>query len=373
MVVPITDDTEVRARTITTFSEFLAVEHDWERLVTASGCTHPFVQHAWLRSWWSAFGAGKAMHVILAYRGDTPIAAAPLMCTERRLVGLTARVVEAIANDHTPRYEFLVARGEEAAGFAALWHELTDGRVEWDVLQLRQLLTDSPTRVVVEEYARRYRLPTGIWNAERSPYVEFAGSWDDYFQTLSHNHRRNVGKGLRRLERLGRVELEMVTSPERLEAALADGMRIEASAWKENAGTAMLSRPDVQAFYETFGRHAAERGLLRLFFLSVDGRRIAFSYGLSYQDTIFVLKGGYDPEFSRYSPYNVLYSLVFQHGFAAGLAGYEFLGHDEPFKMKWTDIVREHCWLYVFSRSPRARVMHWMKFTAIPRLREILR
>lgn len=372
MVLPMTDEGEVRIRTITDFNEFAALDDEWDALVGASALQHPFLCHAWLSAWWQAFSAGKSLRVITVHRAGILIGAAPLMITEQRIVGLKARVLESIANDHTPRFDFLVARDHEAEAYAAIWQQLTD-TTDWDIVQLRQLPKDSMTLVRLMDSAKRYGLPVGTWDAERSPYVAFTGTWDDYFSGLGYNHKRNVGKGLRRLQRAGKVTLEMVGSPDRLDAALADGMRIEALAWKEDAGTAMLSRDDVERFYKRFGRDAAERGLLRLFFLAVDGRRVAFSYGLLYHRTIYVLKGGYDPEFSRYSPYIVLYSLVFQYGFDVGLEGYDFLGNDEPFKMKWTETVREHCWLYVFSRSLRGRLLHYLKFKATPRIRAWLR
>ena len=372
LVLPMTDDGEVRIRTITDFHEFDSLESEWDALVEASGTTHPFIAHTWLRAWWSAFGAGKAMRIAIARKGGTLVGAAPLMLTEQRMFGLKTRVLESIANDHTPWYDFIVARGHEAVAYAALWQQIRDG-VRWDVLQLRQLSSESQTLAYLRQIARRDALPVGTWASERSPFVSFDGSWDAYFQALGHNHKRNVGKALRRLQRMGDVRLEMVSSPEEVRGALAEGMRIEALAWKESAGTAMVSRDDVHAFYETFGREAAEAGLLRLFFLVCDGRRIAFSYGLLLRRTIFVLKGGYDPEFGRFSPYHVLYSLVFQYAFEHGIERYEFLGNDEPFKMKWTDAVREHCWLYVYSRSLRGRLLHYLKFTAVPRFRAWLR
>jgi CelD/BcsL family acetyltransferase involved in cellulose biosynthesis len=373
MVLPMTDDGEVRTRTITDYNEFASLDREWDALVEQSGLDYPFVYHAWLSAWWRAFGAGRPMHVITVRKGGTLIGAAPLMVTEQRIVGFKARALESIANDHTPRFDLIVARDHANLAYAAIWQQLTDGRAAWDLLQLRQLPVQSLTLQRLKESAKRYGLPIGTWGAERSPYVEFRDTWDEYFAGLGYNHKRNVGKGLRRLQREGDVELEVVSSPEALDDALADGMRIEALAWKEDAGTAMLSRVDVQRFYETFALEAAERGLLRLFFLVYNGKRIAFSYGLLYKDTVFVLKGGYDPEFARYSPYNVLYSLVFQHCFDVGFKGYDFLGHDEPFKMKWTETVREHCWLYVFSRSPRGRLLHYLKFTAIPLIRNWLR
>ncbi len=372
IVLPMTDEPEVRIRTVTEFAEFAAMEREWDALVDASSIDHPFVHHAWLRGWWSAFGAHQSLNVITVYKDGALVGAAPLMLMEQRIAGLRARTLASIANDHTPRFELIAARGDEALAHAAIWRHITDS-VVWDVLQLRQVPDDSATLARLCESARRLGLPVGTWGAERSPYVEFNGSWDDYFSGLGYNHKRNVGKGLRRLERIGRVELEVVDSLDRLDDALAEGMRIEALAWKEDAGTAMVSRNDVQRFYESFGRDAAERGLLRLYFLVCDGKRIAFSYGLVFRRTIFVLKGGYDPEFSRYSPYNVLYSLVFKSAFDVGLEAYDFLGNDEPFKMKWTDTVRAHSWLFVFSRTLRGRLLHALKFTVIPRIRALLR
>ncbi len=372
MVLPMTDERDVRVQTVTDFAEFAAMEREWDALVDASGIDHPFLHHAWLHAWWSAFGADKSLQIITVFKDGALIGAAPLMRVEQRIAGLRARTLTSIANDHTPRFELITARGYETLAHAAMWRQITDS-IEWDVLQLRQLPCDSQTLTRLRESARRLGLPVGTWDAERSPYVEFKGSWDDYFSSLGYNHKRNVGKALRRLERTGKVELEVVDSPDGLDAALAEGMRIEALAWKQDAGTAMTSRDDVQAFYETFGRDAVERGLLRLYFLVYDGKRIAFSYGLIFRRMIFVLKGGYDPEFSKYSPYNVLYSLVFKSAIEAGLEGYDFLGHDEPFKMKWTETVRPQCWLFVFSRSLRGRLLHTLKFAVIPRIRALLR
>ncbi|MEX0900033.1 MAG: GNAT family N-acetyltransferase [Gammaproteobacteria bacterium] len=368
-----TDDGGVRTRTITDYGEFAKLGDAWDSLVERSGIGHPFVDHAWICAWWAAFGKGKTLHVITVMDGETLIGAAPLMVTEQRILGLKACALESIANDHTPRFDLVVAPDHAALAYAAIWRHLTEGRAAWDLIQLRQLPVDSMTIRRLKESAKQYGLPVGTWNSERSPYVTFDGTWDDYFSGLGYNHKRNVGKGLRRLQREGEVELEVVSTPEALDDALTEGMRIEALAWKEDAGTAMLSRADVQAFYESFARDSAERGMLRLFFLVHNGKRIAFSYGLQHKRTIFVLKGGYDPEFARYSPYNVLYALVFQHGFSADLAGYDFLGHDEPFKMKWTNTVREHCWIYLFSRSLRGRLLHYLKFNIIPRLRNWLR
>ena len=229
LALPMTHDGDVRVRTITDFHEFDSLESEWNRLVAASDVTHPFLTHAWLRAWWTAFGTGKTLYVAIARKAGALVGAAPLMVTEHRMFGLKARVLESIANDHTPCYDFIVARGHEAAAYAALWQQIHDGArfaADTTASANRPRAAVAATR----PSARRHALPLGTWASERSPYVAFNGTWDDYFQSLGHNHKRNVGKGLRRLQRIGEVELEVVCAPDGIDAALAEGMRIEALA-----------------------------------------------------------------------------------------------------------------------------------------------
>ena len=104
LVLPMTDDGEVRIRTITDFHEFDSLESEWDALVEASGTTHPFIAHTWLRAWWSAFGAGKAMRIAIARKGGTLVGAAPLMLTV--LAGLMVAWVGALSRMLVRRMTF---------------------------------------------------------------------------------------------------------------------------------------------------------------------------------------------------------------------------------------------------------------------------
>ena len=47
-----------------------------------------------------------------------------------------------------------------------------------------------------------------------------------------------------------------------------------------------------------------------------------------------------------------------------------FLGDSEPWKHEWTPTVRAHDWLFIFSNSRRARLLHSIKFQMAPEIRK---
>src|SRR5262249_45251762 len=140
----------------------------------------------------------------------------------------------------------------------------------------------------------------------------------------------------------------------------------EASGWKDREGTAIEANPAVKRFYQTLATRASERGWLRILFLSVNGRRIATSYSAVFDNRLFLLKTGYDPAFAKGSPFKVLTHLAIARAYADGRSEVDFLGDTEPWKLEWTSSTRGHDWLYVFSDTARARVIHRAKFQLAP-------
>ena len=61
---------------------------------------------------------------------------------------------------------------------------------------------------------------------------------------------------------------------------------------------------------------------------------------------------------------------IVKSAFERGARSYEFLGAAEPWKLEWTQASRAHEWLYVFSSTRRAQLLHWMKFQKVPELKK---
>lgn len=353
---------------VSSFREMLGLEPLWNGLCERAGIDHPFLTHEWIRSWWECFGPDDGLRVLVLRDGGQPVGLVPLMADRTRTFGIELARLGFPWNAHTPRFDLLVPdRSDEAV--EVLWRHLRDLE-GWDLLQLCQLPEESSVAHHLAERFARDGYLVGRWASSRSPYVSIEGDWKDYMASLSRKARGQVRNRLRNLRSQGEVELEVLDGSEGLEDALDEGFRLEAAAWKGDAGTAILSRPDSRAFYRILARRTAERGWLRLFFLKLDGRRIAFNYALVYRRILYCLKVGYEPELARSSPGNVLFFLALRDAFAQGLREFDFLGDAEPWKLHWTPEARSHHWLYVLRPTPRARLVHFLKFGLAPRLRE---
>jgi hypothetical protein len=55
--------------------------------------------------------------------------------------------------------------------------------------------------------------------------------------------------------------------------------------------------------------------------------------------------------------------------FTAGLTEVDFLGGSEPWKLEWTATTRSLDWLFIFSRTWRARLLYLVKFQIVPALK----
>jgi CelD/BcsL family acetyltransferase involved in cellulose biosynthesis len=364
----------LEARWISDPDALTALEPLWNRVVDAAGIDHPFLEHEWIRTWWECFGADNTLRVLLVTEGGAPVGIAPLMLCEERLYGIPVRCLQIIANAHTQRTDILVARGANAgAVYAFVWRVLADDCDSWDVLLLRQVPEGSPTLAALPVLAARSGFATGLWPAGASPYLHLRGSWEAYLGGLTRKHRANLRNRLKRLEALGPVALEVAREPAEAAAAVEEGFRLEASAWKGRAGTAIDCDATVRAFYTRLALRAARRGWLRLQFLTVGGRRIAFGYSILINRTLYLLKPGYDPSYRTYSPSALLCYFVLRDAFTSGVEVHDFLGGDDPWKHDWTGAVRGHAWLFVFGRSPRARVLFFVKFRLVPWLKHLRR
>jgi CelD/BcsL family acetyltransferase involved in cellulose biosynthesis len=140
-----------------------------------------------------------------------------------------------------------------------------------------------------------------------------------------------------------------------LDAALEEGYRLEASGWKGRSGTAIVSRPETRRFYTEIARWAAEHGWLRLAYLRVGSKPIAFQFDLEAGGVIYHLKPGYDESYGRFRPGKILVEHVLRSAFERGLRRYEFLGAADPHKLEWAPAVHERLVFQAFAPTVGGR------------------
>jgi CelD/BcsL family acetyltransferase involved in cellulose biosynthesis len=318
------------------------VRDEWDRLADRTGAA-PFLRPGWIEAWWRAFGAGR-LEVLREEENGRVRALLPV----RRWHG----ALSSPSNSHSPRFGLL--REDRDAG-AALLDELFGRRPAQVSLGFLGAL--GPGLEELTEAAETAGYRSLQRTLERSPFVTVDGDWEGYERSLDGNVRRDLRRCRRRLEELGRVTLDVEHDTANLDEALA----VESMGWKRTAGTAIVSAPRTAHFYTEVARWAAASGRLRLIFLRVDGRPVAFHLALEDDRTYFPLKGGFDPAFRAQSPGRLLIHATLERAFAVGLRRYEFLGGFDAYKLRWATEAYDRVLFQAFAPSPVGRA-RWAAF-----------
>jgi CelD/BcsL family acetyltransferase involved in cellulose biosynthesis len=352
-------------RLISSLDEFIAIGVEWDNLVERSGVDPVFLSHAWLRTWWECFGEGNQLCIFTIREGSVLMGAAPLMIADTRMYGLKVRCLQSIYNYHTPRFDFLIADRHDEV-YKALWSEIANPAQKWDFVLLAQLPVSSPTIKTMSEYAAHAGWTYGCWNARPSPYIPLGCDYETFFNRLKGKERYNLRKRQSRLTEMAPLALEVIRERKDVRSAMEDGLRIEAAAWKGDNGTSMNSDPKVQEFYLRFAERAAELGWLRLCFLRLGEKRIAFDFAIQKDQALYGVKIGYDPEFHTCSPGHILLLLLLQQACIDQCKEYDFLGVDDEWKYSFTKDIRNHQWLFLYPNRLRPKLLHAAKFRWIP-------
>jgi CelD/BcsL family acetyltransferase involved in cellulose biosynthesis len=311
-------------------SDLDAIVPEWEALADRVSAP-PFLRPGWFRVWDRAFGRGDLGAVVTRRRGSLA-----------GLLPIASRhgVVRSPTNWHTPWFGAVAI---DEAAHQELASALRVGARNW--FDLSFLSARDPLVPAVRAGQN------GITRVvQRSPYIATEGSWDE-FQSR-HSRRRQLRRAEKRLGKEGAVSFDLIDSGPRLEAGLAEGLLVEDSGWKRDAGTSILSQPSTTRFYSELAEWAAARGELRLWFLRLDGRAIAFAYCLESNGIHYQLKTGFDPEFANFSPGVLLTREKVRYAFEHGTRRYEFLGAPDSHKLDWTDRCHELVRVQGFSRTP---------------------
>jgi len=324
-----------------------AIEHEldhitveWDELADRTRAV-PFVRPGWIGAWWDAFGHG-AIETLTLRRGERLAGVLPCYGDLGWLRSPT--------NDQTPQFGLLAEDAAAANELAAALLDRAGRRVTvgfvdasaWDFAALRDVAEARGYRVLAHPIVR-------------PPYLVVDGDWQAFESRLAGRLLRDLRRRRRRLEEKGVLTFEVADGATGLDDLLAEGFRVESSGWKAAQGTAIVSRPETRRFFTEIARWASSRGWLRLAFLRLDGRAIAFQLGLEEGGAYYLLKGGYDSQFHRYSPGRLLVRKMLERAFSSGLERFEFLGQPEPWKLEWTHDTRVLLLVDLFAPSLQGR------------------
>ena len=343
---------------VTDAQGFGALADEWDALLP--GDARPFDLHCWYASWWEAFGGSSKLAVCTVRRRGKLVGVLPMQFEGRRLKGLV--------NSHSGVFRPLATDREamETLVAAALARPASE-------VELLLLPSKDSSLAMLEEGARnagKLLLPE---RGSVSPIVESAGDLDAWRKGTKSSWKARLARYRRKMQRDHDATFEIVAAPDDLEAWLEEGFRIEASGWKEQAGTAIVSAPETAAFYRDVARRFHERDELRLSRIVLDGSAVAFSFCILGGDKLYSLKTGYDERLRKLVPGLVMQLSIIERCFELGLVAYELLGEMSDWKEKLATGSQSHTNLRIYPRRPSGALRYAYRANLRPLLRTAYR
>ncbi len=199
-------------------------------------------------------------------------------------------------------------------------------------LELCNIPTTSPSRVILPQLAPQYNLTIEEQIAEVCPVIPLPGSFEEYLETLDSKQRRELSRKLRRAEAAD-VMTKDVSGSADIDAEIDHFLDLLQKSTFEKRDWLNEGR---RALFHDVARSAQAAGTLQLLFTSVEGRRAAALFNFDYKDRIWVYNSGLDPTaFSALSPGVVLTATAIERAITLGRQEFDFLRGSEEYKYRF--------------------------------------
>lgn len=310
---------------INDFAELETLSEAWRSLLTQTPGATFFQTLDWLQTWAQHNRQNATPRVLVVSDAGRVAGIVPLIIrSEPRKIG-HVRVLTYPLDDWGSFYGPIGPRPAEALA-AATRHIARTKRSAagaWDLFDLRWIDATSSAA----EYT-----PAALQQAGFSAYrglrnttavIRLTGTWDEFMAGWTTKFRNNYRRHERRLAELGDSEY-VHYRPRGILAGDADPrwnlleecLAVAAQSWQGQSQTGTtLSHAVIQPFIRDAHQTAANIGALDLHLIRVNGQPVAFAYNYHYQGSVFGLRIGFVPEYSKVGLGNLMYAYAIRSAF----------------------------------------------------------
>lgn len=164
--------------------------------------------------------------------------------------------------------------------------------------------------------------------------IDLRDGWDTVWRRRKKKHRGNWRRALRKLEALGRVQLEELTTDAGIQAVMDEAVGLYDTRWADFNVDRAFGR-ERELFQRAAAGALAGQGQAIMSVLRLEGEVIAFSYALRHGGVSNSYTLAHDDRYAPYSPGQLLMIYVLEQAAKRGDPSYDFSVGDEVYKEVW--------------------------------------
>lgn len=330
----------VRTEVVSSEDQIARVAPAWDALAAEFGS--PINAASWHRqALRHAHRPADTPHIITVWQNERLTAIAPLVLATRP----AGRRIEVIGSETLFEPGAVLASSVPAAE-ALVSAVLATGRP----VTLTRIAATAFNEVFLQA-ARRSGVVV-CRTASGSPFVDLSGGWESYYQRLPSRLKNVIRRGHKQLSKGAKVEFEFIRpDASNVSLVLQTAFEVEQRSWKGRAGSAVLMRPELRAFFFSYAAELAARGELLVSFLRLEGEPIAMQVANIGHGAYWQLKIGYDERWAKQLIGLQLQLETIKWTSQQGHQRYEFLGTSEAWIREWTGSEHPYSTVMFYPRN----------------------
>jgi len=296
----------------------------WDALLARLSSPSPFLSRLFLVPWRLSFCLGCGVRVAAWFPSGGEVEGLLFL---RRMDGGGWTFLG--GEDVTDYLDAIVAPGGEEA----FWREfLEEGlpALGGGPLLLPGLKEETSSLAVLPRLCKETGISCIVEEMDQAPYVPLPGSFDGYLALLGQKERHELRRKMRRsAEQLPGLSFRLT----RTEGEFMRDMRSFVDLHRKSApGKEKFMDDRMAAFFHEVAAGFFRAGMLRLAFLSSEGKDVAAAFQFRTRRSVLLYNSGYDPERRSAQPGLVLIARCIESAISEGAAEYDFLRGTERYK-----------------------------------------
>lgn len=328
---------------VETTEEFEMLKNIWEQAVKTTTTESFFASHAWFFECWKQWYSSRdaELKIIQIIDGDQHFGFLPLVLEQEPLTRLYRKQLKLLLPpDHSVPVRIpcnWIALREQPALLARL--KRTVDRIDWDELCLEGL--DAVDARTLSHWYNDESSATETTLIARCPVIDLPETWDECFQQFSANKRKEISRNQRRLQKFGKLTLDVVRDPEGINRRLAESIHLSQRRYDRIGYANGFDDDEFSRFHIAAAVAGATRDQVRLFRLKLDAKVIATLYLFKEGNIYHAYQGGYDETWSRFGPGTLIDALAMRYGIEKdGIEFFDFGYGEHSYKTRFRHRLR---------------------------------
>ncbi|MBT3239847.1 MAG: GNAT family N-acetyltransferase [Chloroflexi bacterium] len=323
----------MKLKILRTEEEWNEISEEWNELLEKSISDLPFLRSEYLAVWWQFCGGGEwpngELYIITGRdQADELVGAAPFFLTENKEGKPALLLLGSV--EISDFLDIIVQESDHKEFLSAILDHLTGEEApEWEIIDLYNLLEESPTLDVIEQQAKKHSLSFSSERLQPSPYIPLPNDFDEYLTSIEKKYRHEFRRKLRNAAGFF-IPVTWYTVED--EAVLDDELDVFFELMREEKEKRAFLTEEMTEQMKAIAHAFFKMGILRLSFIKVGNDYAGGYFNLVYKNRVWVYNSGMGAKFSNLSPGIVLTGYLLMDAIEKGFEVFDMMRGDEEYK-----------------------------------------